>query len=268
MAPPNHLVIVCGHAIWAGGPQNGWDEAEWLIESYKQGETPTFIKHIKAGVEILAQDERAVLVFSGGPTRAETPISEARSYYNLAVANSHFGFFPPGSPDDLLSNSRILLEERALDSYYNTLFSLVEFWRSHSVWPERMTIVSHAFKRTRLVDAHCAAIGFPLDRVGFVGINPPGVDDTLPPGAAPESAAGTEKAVVMLGVQLTVGQWEDDPHGVGEELAGKRRKRNCWGVDQRLFFSDEERARSEVHTRTLEDQSEALVENGGRPWGR
>ena len=65
MTQPSHLVIVCGHAIWAGGPSNGWDEAEWLIESYKKGETPTFIEHIKAGVKILGSDDAAVLVFSG-----------------------------------------------------------------------------------------------------------------------------------------------------------------------------------------------------------
>jgi folylpolyglutamate synthase len=63
--PPNHLIIVCGHAIWLGGPQDGWDESEWLIEGYKKGETPTFIEHIKAGVKLLSQDEDAVLVFSG-----------------------------------------------------------------------------------------------------------------------------------------------------------------------------------------------------------
>jgi folylpolyglutamate synthase len=65
MPTPRHLIIVCGHAIWLGGPKNGWDEAEWLIEGYKQGETPTFIEHIKAGVQTLSQDETAVLVFSG-----------------------------------------------------------------------------------------------------------------------------------------------------------------------------------------------------------
>lgn len=63
--PPSHLIIVCAHAIWLGGPKNGWDEAEWLIEDYKRGETPTFIEHIKAGVQLLSQDENAVLVFSG-----------------------------------------------------------------------------------------------------------------------------------------------------------------------------------------------------------
>lgn len=65
MSLANHLIIVCGHAIWLGGPRKGYDEAEWLIESYKAGETPTFIEHIKAGVEALGKDERAILMFSG-----------------------------------------------------------------------------------------------------------------------------------------------------------------------------------------------------------
>ncbi len=63
--PPSHLIVVCGHAIWRGGPKNGWDEVEWLIEGYKKGETPTFIEHITAGVRLLSQDKNAVLVFSG-----------------------------------------------------------------------------------------------------------------------------------------------------------------------------------------------------------
>ena len=65
MTAPNHLVIVCGHAIWLGGPKKGFDESEWLIESYKSGETPTFIEHIKAGIKILSEDEGAVVMFSG-----------------------------------------------------------------------------------------------------------------------------------------------------------------------------------------------------------
>ena len=63
--PYNHLIIVCGHGIWLGGPARGHDESEWLIEDYKKGETPTFIEHIKAGVKALSEDERSVLVFSG-----------------------------------------------------------------------------------------------------------------------------------------------------------------------------------------------------------
>ncbi len=65
MSASDHLVVVCGHGIWLGGPKKGHDEAEWLIESYKAGETPTFIEHIKAGTQILRDDEGSVVMFSG-----------------------------------------------------------------------------------------------------------------------------------------------------------------------------------------------------------
>ncbi|KAK1771121.1 hypothetical protein QBC33DRAFT_232328 [Phialemonium atrogriseum] len=270
MNPPNHLVIVCGHGIWLGGPKNGWDESEWLIESYKSGETPTFIEHIRAGIKTLAEDQDAVLVFSGGPTRDETPVSEAASYANLAAANAYFSLLPPDSPDPV-SSSRVLLEERALDSYYNILFSIMLFWRVHHVWPKHITLVSHAFKRARLVDAHCAAIAFPLDRVRFVGIDPPGIGSSGNPskeggGFALSGQVTGEKAEAMRGVSEAVDHWTEDPHGVGEVLAGKRRKRNPWKVDQRLFLSDDERSRSKVKTRLLDGGGEALAEGGTMPW--
>lgn len=179
-----------------------------------------------------------------GPTREETYVSEAASYLKLAIANSYFGFAS-------MDRSRILLEERALDSYYNILFSTVLFWRTYGSWPKKLTLVSHGFKRNRLVDGHCAAIGYPVERVNFIGINPPGMDQ-----------AGTEKADAMRGVQLALGQWASDPHGVGDELARKRKQRNVWGVSQSLFYSEEERLRSGVSTQRVESDActEALVE--------
>ena len=105
----NHLIIVCCHAIWLGGPTKGADEAEWsvflslplqsievfslqlcgpavslpshihgprcsslptrihyrAIEPFQQGETPTFIEHIKAGLKALNETPGRLLVFSG-----------------------------------------------------------------------------------------------------------------------------------------------------------------------------------------------------------
>lgn len=111
---------------------------------------------------------------------------------------------------------------------------------------------------------HCAAIGFPLERVRFVGIDPPGVGG----GMGDLGGLGSqEKAqATMRGTQLALGQWAEDPHGLGEDLAGKRRGRNCWGVQQRLFLDEEERERSGVDVRVLEDGSETLAEGGQRPW--
>ena len=150
----------------------------------------------------------------------------------------------------------MVCEERALDSYSNVLFSLVQFWRDHgNTWPAQVTIVSHAFKRERLVDCHCGAVGFPLDRVSFVGVDPPGMVD------------GSNDAAVK-GVAEAVTQWMEDPHGRGEVLAGKRRKRNPWNVSQLLFESDAERQRSGVQSEVREDGQECLSERSPQPWSR
>lgn len=151
-----------------------------------------------------------------------------------------------------MSKSRILVEDRALDSYYNVLFSVVLFWRVHHVWPQHLTIVSHGFKRRRLVDLHCAAIGFPHARVSFLGTGPP--------------QASEEKSQAMAGIAEAEGGWSDDPHGTGEMLASKRRKRNVWVVEQKLFVDDEERKRSGLKTEHLSDGTEALVRTAPKPW--
>ncbi|CAK7230631.1 hypothetical protein SBRCBS47491_007650 [Sporothrix bragantina] len=282
---PNHLVVVCGHGIWLGGPAHGHDESEWLIESYKAGETPTFIEHIKAGIQALADDERALVAFSGGPTRKETPLSEARSYANLAAANDYFGLLPPQttSPQSSVSHplspislhDRILVEEQALDSYYNILFSLIAFWRRVGAWPAHLTIVSHAFKRSRLVDDHCGpdAIAFlPLDqRVSFIGINPPNIPAEFggPGSNASNTAAVSEnKSKAMQGAHDVLSHWAVDPHGVGDLLAGKRRARNPWKCSQKLSVDDEERQRSGLITRQVGDDMEAIAEGSPRPWNK
>ncbi|PSR80565.1 Mur ligase [Coniella lustricola] len=255
MNAPNHLII-----------------SEWIMESWKAGETPTYADHIKAGLRVLSEDERAVLIFSGGPTAASTSLSEARSYHNLAIANGYWDILPASSsppphpspsPSPLpCHHPRILLEERALDSYQNILFSILHFWRTatpnkpaHTAWPSRLTIVSHAFKRTRLVDAHSCSplsLAFPRDAVDFIGINPPGVP------------------LVLGNEQRAVEEWLVDPQGwESEGLRKKRDGRNPWGLEQLLFLAEDERKRSGIVTRFVDGgKGEVLdVAQGGRwPW--
>ncbi|KAK7425202.1 hypothetical protein QQX98_000117 [Neonectria punicea] len=247
--PRTHLIVVCCHGIWLGGPSRGADEAEWLIADFQRGETDTFVQHIKAGVECLARDrEGSVLMFSGGPTRTETQLSEAQSYANIAAENGYWGVLQGGVASD-----EIMVEPRALDSYHNVLFALTLFFARVQAWPTRMTIISHGFKKPRLVDGHCTAIGFPLERVSFVGIDPPGM-----------AAGHRDKQGAMEGVVAAMREWTGDPHGRGTSLAGKRVKRNPWGVAQAVFAEGgSERGGLVVKE---EGGAEVLDEDAPRPW--
>lgn len=147
------------------------------------------------------------------------------------------------------------METRALDSYHNILYSLTLFWATVGAWPTRMTIISHGFKKPRIVDGHCAAIGFPLDKVSYIGIDPPSM------------TPGGEKHDEMMagGVAAAMGEWEGDPHGRGSSLAGKRKRRNSWNVWQGVFDKDTNGKKSGLVTiGTGED--EHLDVNAPRPW--
>lgn len=186
---------------------------------------------------------------SRGPTRRETRLTEAESYANLSRANSHWGL--PVRQDS------ILCENRALDSYQNILFSLTLFYARFHAWPSRMTIVSHAFKRPRIVDGHCAAIGWPLAKTRFVGIDPPGM----------QPASGVAKHDAVQGVAAAVGDWAADPHGRGEKLRGKRTGRNPHGVWQGVFEAGFDGRKGESRLITEgEGDRETLVDSAPRPW--
>ncbi|OXV11262.1 hypothetical protein Egran_00977 [Elaphomyces granulatus] len=237
-----HLIIVCCHAIYLGGTTNGLSENEWVIEPFQKGETPTFIEHAKTGIRELAcsaggniddDANAALVVFSGGATKRDrTSLSEGESYFNLAKDNA---FFQTDESTVDLSDA-ITFETHATDSYQNVLFSLLHFRLLTGSYPQRITVISHEFKRRRFLECHFPALGFDQEAsingqdnsrasrsIHFIGINPPEEITPLKSLLAGETKSG-------------FGLWEKDWYGVCPELAGKRKQRGWMeGVENRLF---------------------------------
>jgi hypothetical protein len=149
--------------------------------------------------QTLPRENRIVYVL--GPLRAlalEINLSRAQS---LAYA-----LYP-----SLRSDTPIVADTLATDSFQNVLFSLLLFCTKTGRAPERMTIVSHAFKQSRFIYLHCHALRYPASRVTYIGIDPPQDEERT-------------RAIEAGNVKVLRG-WSADRFGRGEDLTGKRVKR-------------------------------------------
>ncbi|KAJ5930137.1 hypothetical protein N7466_005630 [Penicillium verhagenii] len=204
-------------------------EPSRFIESFQKGETPTFIKHVKAGLEALSGDPNALLIFSGGPTkRLRTDLSEGESYLKLAKDNNYY--IQEAGAISTIDPARVIAEELATDSYQNVLFSLLRFRLHTGVYPQRITIVTHEFKRARFMECHFPAVGLlPQDetqadnRASVIGINPP--EEVTP-----------LESLVLGEASKGIGLWRQDLYGVGKDLAGKRHRRGWYPGMEAEFF--------------------------------
>ncbi|KAM0939909.1 hypothetical protein DsansV1_C19g0158361 [Dioscorea sansibarensis] len=212
LANLQNLVMVAGHSIYTS-VDCGRIESEdsWFLEPYQKhsGQAATFVTHIKEGVEAVAKDERALLLFSGGETRKDAgPLSEAQSYWSVAESKGWFG-----AQENV--RSRALTEEHARDSFENLLFSVCRFRELTGTYPQNITVISYDFKEERFAHLHRLAIGFPESRFFFHGT--PTTEDS--------------KEAAMKGEALVRSQFEEDPYGCLGSLHRKRLKRDPFHRD-------------------------------------
>ena len=197
-----NLVLVAGHAVYVADDfENPLADDSWLLQAFQQGEPPFYVEHIRRGVELAAADHQSLLIFSGGQTRREAgPRSEAQSYW--MIARHYFWWGGAGVAD------RATTEEFARDSFDNLLFGLCRFRECVEDYPEKVTVVSWAFKEQRFA-LHRDALSFPEKGFVFEGVNNP-ADLTA-------AVRGEERALTLFAA---------DPYGAGEELSRKEEERN------------------------------------------
>ncbi|KAL6527508.1 hypothetical protein OROGR_016598 [Orobanche gracilis] len=224
-----NLVMVAGHSVYTSSGCDKVDEENaWYLEPYQKhpGQAATFVEHIQKGVEIAANDDGSLLLFSGGETRKDAgPRSEAQSYWIVAESKQWFG-----KRESV--RGRALTEEHARDSFENLLFSLCRFRELTGTYPHNITIphrnsklerafsamnlvktrlhnrmgdermndnlvVGYDFKEERFVHLHRSAIRFPEERFFYSG--------------TPSSQNSRDAA--LKGEALVTKQVQEDPYG-------------------------------------------------------
>ena len=111
-----------------------------------------------------SQYKNSILIFSGRK-RSELMMSEGSIYYMIAKYCNYF------ENKILLIKNRTFIEDYALDSFQNLLFSICRFYQITSNYPSNIKLISWLFKKYRFENLHIKAIKYPLQQFIFYGIN-------------------------------------------------------------------------------------------------
>lgn len=216
MAEFQNLIIVPGHAAFkaefdpsAGDPV---DESNWVLQSFQNGEVQYYIEHVKAGVEHLAQNVGALLLFSGGRTREQSgDWSEAATYSTVAAHYNYWRGAGNPSADDIKSN--ISLEEYARDSLENVQFSIERYRELTGQRPQHITVVGWEFKKPRF-DFHRQTLEIDTADFTYLSVNNP-----------------SDLQGALKGEQRTLEQFRQDPYGQHPPLSDKKQERNPFNIE-------------------------------------
>ena len=221
-----HLIIVAGHSVLISGDvaAAAHSDAVWWLYDYQRnrGLPRAIAMHIQAGIRLALDDERSLLVFSGGETRAQTgPETEGGSYFRVADALDLWdgrdifakdGDEAAGSATQSTVRARTVTEEYATDSFENLLFSICRFREVTGSYPARISLVSFSFKQTRFETLHSGALQWPLDHFHYVGVDPPAST-----GFDLRASSEGERNNSLL-------PFQSDPYGCHTEILQRKRK--------------------------------------------
>ncbi|OBT87254.1 hypothetical protein VE02_02941 [Pseudogymnoascus sp. 03VT05] len=242
-ASPKKLVVVCCLATWIGtrDTEDKWvampaqgTRKGWGLDMANPPERECWKKQIWKGLEVLKEmNGEGVLMFSGGPWYDKSQISAAKSYLDLARVSNYWGYLKGNKYKDY--HTRIITEDRAMDSLQNVMFSLIEFNIRYKNFPEEMTVISYEHKLQRFENVHfktAKEILLPTAQADidvswqgiptFIGIDPRDLWEY------PRS----EKAIAICELETqTRDLWKASPYGLSEELMVRKETRNRWRID-------------------------------------
>jgi len=164
------LVIVAGHAVYSHHSyRECTDPRHWKLMEHQKRENhlSAFLKHIAVGIDLVANNPNALLMFSGGSTRSEVgPFSEGSTYWKVAE-NCDYG------PFERFQNikGRAFTEDYAMDSFQNIMFSICRFYEVTGRYPSSITAISWSYKKTRFEKLHRRALMYPEGQFRFLGVD-------------------------------------------------------------------------------------------------
>lgn len=205
------LVVVAGHTTLLDDlkqPENIWAEENWYLQSFQAGEVPFYEEHARHGVVQAVHNPEALLLFSGGRIRPDCNLAESASYHKGSRVSNWW--LPAQQWRDELSQ-RVTTEIFARDSFENTLFSMLTFYRINGAWPRTITAVGWEFKRLRF-DLHRRALRIPDSCWRYEGVNQP-----------------FDLAGALKGEVKAIAAFASSPYGCNGDLRLKRDQRNPHG---------------------------------------
>ncbi len=219
-----HLIIVAGHSVLISGDieDAARDDSVWWLYDYQRnrGLPQAIVSHIQAGIKLALEDEKSLLVFSGGETRSQTgPETEGGSYFRVADALQLWRGRDVFSNDETIATNeastvraRTATEEYATDSFENLLFSICRFREVTGTYPTKISVVSFTFKQQRFETLHAGALQWARNRFNYVGVDPPASTGFN----LEESTEGERKNSLV--------PFQTDPYGCHTDILQQKRK--------------------------------------------
>eukprot|EP01066_Platyproteum_vivax_P012256 Platyproteum_vivax@DN5573_c0_g1_i2.p1 len=171
----DNLILVAGHStllinnLINSTKVDITDANNWYFLSWqKRNELEYWLNHIETALKMAAEDDRSIVIFSGGKSRTSEamkalPVSEGQAYRfaSSMLIKDKLSTDPISAQLDWNHvEDRLFTEDFARDTFENLLFSLCRFRQLTGHYPKRLSVVTYFHKCGR-VARYLALLRYP-----------------------------------------------------------------------------------------------------------